>query len=55
MYTGEMIEELVEMVVRAEEHADARRLAGRAAREEREFEPRFVYVAEAQPMMFGVA
>ncbi|MBZ5569561.1 MAG: hypothetical protein LAN64_17175 [Acidobacteriia bacterium] len=53
MYTGEMIDQLMDMVARAEEHAQVTRFAEMAIREE-EFTSRFMYVPDAQPMMNGV-
>jgi hypothetical protein len=55
MYTGEMIDGLMDLVARAEEHAHAARIAEGAARTEQEFTSRFLYVPDAQPVMIGVA
>ncbi len=55
MYTGQMIDELMEMVARAEDHARAVRLAQLAVPDERTFVSRLMYVPDAQPAMIGVA
>ncbi len=55
MYTGQMIEELMEMVTRAEDHAQAMRLAQLSAGDQQTFLSRLMYVPDAQPMMIGVA
>ncbi len=55
MYTGEVIDELTQMVARAEEHAQAVRMAEVAERDEREFVSHLMVVPDAQPMMIGVA
>ena len=53
MYTGEVIDQLMKMVARAEEHAQSTRFSEMAAREEK-FTSQFMYGAGAQPMMIGV-
>ncbi|MBZ5627922.1 MAG: hypothetical protein LAO06_03560 [Acidobacteriia bacterium] len=53
MHTGEMIEQLMDMVARAEEHAHTTRFTEMAIREE-EFTSRFIYAPDARPMMIGV-
>ncbi len=55
MYTGQTIEELLEMVERAEDHAQTMRLAQRTAGDQQTFVSRLMYVPDAQPMMVGVA
>ncbi len=55
MYTGQMIDELMEMVARAEDHARVVRLAQMAVPDERTFVSRMMYVPDTQPMMIGVA
>ena len=55
MYTGEVIDELLDLVGRAEQHARSLRMAEPAARAERDFTPQFLYPAESGPMMMGVA
>jgi phosphotransacetylase len=55
MYTGETIDELMQMVARVEEHVQAMRHVEAAVRDRQEFASQLVYTAEAQPMMIGVA
>ncbi len=55
MYKGQMIEELMQMVERAEDHARAVRLAQTATADEQTFVSRMMYVPDAQPIMIGVA
>ena len=54
MYTGMMIEELMEMVARAENHAHDAHLD--EAHDEPVFASRLLYdMVESQPMMIGVS
>ena len=56
MFTGSLINELMEMVARAEDHAQDRRTAVEREREDRLRASRFAYPpADSQPMMSGVA
>ncbi len=57
MYNGEMIDELIDMVERAEDRAAHRLLALPEAAESFEvFAPRFIYDSPAsQPVLIGVA
>jgi hypothetical protein len=56
MYTGTVISDLMEMVARAEDHAQDLRLAGELQREDQLLASHFAYYpADSQPMMFGVA
>ncbi|MGB9104392.1 MAG: hypothetical protein WCC59_06530 [Terriglobales bacterium] len=56
MYTGTVINDLLEMVARAEDHAQDLRLAVELEREDRLLESHFAYhLADLQPMMNGVA
>ena len=55
MYTGMVIDELMQMVARAEDHAQDARLSSEAAREQHSFESHFMYAADSQPMLIGVA
>jgi hypothetical protein len=50
-----MIDELMEMVTRAEDHAHTVQLAPMTVHDEQPFTARFMYVPDAQPMMIGVA
>jgi hypothetical protein len=55
MYSGMMIEELMEMVARAEDQARGGYVS-ETERDAARFVPRLVYeLADAQPMMAGVA
>jgi hypothetical protein len=55
MYSGTMIEQLMEMVARAEDHAHEVRVS-EPERDQPRFASRFMYeMADAQPMMIGVA
>ena len=54
MFTGTVINELMEMVARAEDHAQDLRMAGEQEREDRLLASHFAYhPADSQPMMFG--
>ncbi len=55
MYTGEVIDELMQMVARAEQHAQFACTAELMEREEHEFVSRLMVVPDVQPMMIGVA
>ena len=56
MYTGTVINDLLEMVARAEGHAQDQRTAVEPEREEQLLASHFAYQpADSQPMMFGVA
>jgi hypothetical protein len=56
MFTGTVINELMEMVARAEDHAQDRRTALELEREDRQRASYFAYLpADSQPMMNGVA
>ncbi|MBZ5511654.1 MAG: hypothetical protein LAN70_10860 [Acidobacteriia bacterium] len=56
MYTGTVINDLLEMVARAEGHAEDRRTAVELEHEDRLLASHFGYrLADAQPMMNGVA
>jgi hypothetical protein len=55
MYTGTVINELMEMVARAEDHAQDLGKAVEWEREDRLLAPRFAYhPADSRPMMSGV-
>jgi hypothetical protein len=56
MYTGTVIDNLMEMVARAEDHVHEVRPAAAPQREDRLVASHFAYRAhESQPMMIGVA
>jgi hypothetical protein len=56
MYTGTMINDLLEMVARAENHAQDLRMAVEVEREDQLLASHFAYhLADSQPMMNGVA
>jgi hypothetical protein len=56
MYTGTVIEELMQMVARLEDHAQDVRPAAALEREEKFLASHFAYHAHgSQPMMIGVA
>ena len=56
MFTGSVINELMEMVARVEDHAQDRGTAVEREREDRLGASHFAYSpADSQPMMFGVA
>jgi hypothetical protein len=55
MYSGKMIEQLMEMVARAEDHAHQGHVS-ELERSEPGFASRFMYeMSDPQPMMIGVA
>ena len=55
MFTGTVINELMEMVARAEDQAQDRRMAVELEREDRLRAPHFAYhPVDSQPMMIGV-
>jgi hypothetical protein len=54
MFTGTVINELMDMVARAEGHAQDLRMAGKLEREDQLLASHFAYYpADSQPMMFG--
>jgi len=56
MFTGTVINELMDMVARAEDHAQSLRLAVKLEREDQLLASHFAYYpADSQPVMFGVA
>jgi hypothetical protein len=56
MFTGTVINELMDMVARAEDHAQDLRLVGELEREDQLLASHFAYhPADPQPMMSGVA
>jgi hypothetical protein len=56
MYTGTVINDLLEMVARAEDRAQDRRVAVELEHEDRLLASHFAYhLADSQPMMNGVA
>ena len=56
MYTGTMINDLLDMVARAEDHAQDRRTAVELEREDQLLASHFAYYpADSQPTMYGVA
>ena len=56
MYTGTMINDLLEMVARAEDRAQDPRMAGELEHEDWLLASPFAYpLADSQPMMNGVA
>lgn len=56
MYTGTVINDLLEMVARAEDRAQNLRMAVEQEREDQLLASHFAYPpADSQPMMFGVA
>ena len=56
MFTGTVINELMDMVARAEDHAQGRRAAGELEREDQLLASHFAYYpADLQPTMNGVA
>jgi hypothetical protein len=56
MYTGTVINDLMDMVARAEDHAQDTRTALELEREEQLLASHFAYQpADSQPMMSGVA
>lgn len=56
MFTGTVINELMDMVARAEDHAQGLRTAVELEREDQLLASHFAYyAADSQPMMNGVA